>query len=380
MEYTIKYDDGYASCYTSMQDSFFVYGYYDGQSGTIDFEGTEVTPDTKLRKNTFTYNGYQFIGWNTEKDGTGISVSDEMAFMESNLSTWEQIFNSQRASLYNCDETPKITLYAQWKKVESNLLINANGGKVHGSSSYTYTKKYRETLDLDSITVTPKAGYKVSFNGNGSGTPEKSSITSTMKLTGWIYTKDSRGSDGIFDPTTNIYTFKGPQLSPNVTDTVTAQYESNFITLPGATPSGDGYFIGWYKDPQCTEYVGGKGDPYTPSGDTTLHAGFSTLSLTAYANYTANSGKGAVDLYWTQTGGVSGNFYKLYQSCEKVLSASNKGTEVSKIIDSDVDKKITKTYGYSGGTGYTQSCDVFLEEGDVIMIYSFNKSLHFNRQ
>lgn len=85
--YYIKFDENkptdaiYRTGTETMSTQTFVYDY-----------------TTKLKKNTFAYMGYSFVGWNTKPDGKGESFTDEQYI--DNLTTTK-------------NET--ITLYAQWK-------------------------------------------------------------------------------------------------------------------------------------------------------------------------------------------------------------------------------------------------------------------------
>ena len=72
---------------------------FDANGGTGSMSDMNVTRavSQNLTTNTFTRSGYDFIGWNTQSDGSGVSYSDgqEIAY----------------ASIANGDV---ITLYAQW--------------------------------------------------------------------------------------------------------------------------------------------------------------------------------------------------------------------------------------------------------------------------
>ena len=53
----------------------------------------------KLHANTYTYEGYKFVGWNTKADGTGVAYEDE-------------------ATVKNLTAEGNVVLYAQWEEVE----------------------------------------------------------------------------------------------------------------------------------------------------------------------------------------------------------------------------------------------------------------------
>ena len=65
-----------------------------GGEGGMEPQRFEVGVDTALNTNTFTREGYKFIGWNTAADGSGATYADEGAILEL---------------------TGDMTLYAQWQ-------------------------------------------------------------------------------------------------------------------------------------------------------------------------------------------------------------------------------------------------------------------------
>ena len=83
----------------------------------------------------------------------------------------------------------------------------------------------------------------------------------------------------------------------------------------GDNPEDQKRFGGWYADPDCTIFVGGPGDDFSTDHDTTLYAKWSTLHLDSEENWTANKGKGAVDLSWIQTDSAD-KVFKIYQKKE----------------------------------------------------------------
>ncbi|MBO6195823.1 MAG: InlB B-repeat-containing protein [Bacilli bacterium] len=80
---------------------------FNSNGGTGNMEPLCIlSTETKaLSKNTFTKEGYKFIGWNTKADGSGTSYNDEEIISINN----------------------DITLYAQWVKI-SQIVFDANGG------------------------------------------------------------------------------------------------------------------------------------------------------------------------------------------------------------------------------------------------------------
>ena len=87
-----------------------------GGSGSMEAQEVNGTEDITITKNTFTKEGYEFIGWNTKEDGTGDAYIDE---------------GTIPINKYSED----ITLYAEWrihgwKKVEEDWEYYNHGIKI----------------------------------------------------------------------------------------------------------------------------------------------------------------------------------------------------------------------------------------------------------
>ncbi len=74
------------------------------QSQTFTYDKLE-----NLTKNEFTRDGYTFVRWNTEEDGSGTSYTDK-----------ENVIN------LSATQDANVILYAQWKKIESSITIKFN--------------------------------------------------------------------------------------------------------------------------------------------------------------------------------------------------------------------------------------------------------------
>ena len=90
-------------------------GVLDSDTGAITFTGDPVFT-IPVSANPDNNDGFEFIGWNTESDGTGTSYEDK-----------EQVTNLSDTA----DAT--ITLYAQWEPIRYNVVFNSNGGSGTGS-------------------------------------------------------------------------------------------------------------------------------------------------------------------------------------------------------------------------------------------------------
>ena len=74
-----------------------------------------------LSKNKYFANGYKFTGWNAKANGTGTAYADEASF------TWSGSANNEN-----------ITLYAQWKKLQTSIDISVVTPPTHSDISLTY--------------------------------------------------------------------------------------------------------------------------------------------------------------------------------------------------------------------------------------------------
>ncbi len=330
-------------------------------NNATNYEGTEVTPQTKLNLNTFQRVGYEFVGWNTKKDGSGTFYEDG-------------------AEIYNLsmEENANVILYAQWKKSSSVLEIDPKGGRYEGKDKVVRVLgDYATEYEVKMADLTAPKGHTVHFD-TASGETIKS-ITAEMKFSQWCQELPFFGKmEG------NRYTFMGQDGS---VDRITAVYVPQPIVLPEAVKEGYS-FGGWFSDKECTKPVGMAGTTYTPAGDVTLYASWVELQLTADDNYVANQGKGAVNLSWCQKDNRD-KVYQIFQRTDntewiQVSSAEEKSNHytVSKAIDFSGREssymvpytgfyRITiagakgADYGeYSGGNGSVVEGCFYLEKGD----------------
>ena len=116
-----------------------------------------------LNKNEFYRNGYDFIGWNTESDGSGISYTDE-----------------QLITMF----VGHITLYAQWERIKYNLSFDANGGE---GTMAAQTFEAGVSQAIVSNTFTREGydfiGWNTKADGSGTFYTNKQSITLTQDMT-----------------------------------------------------------------------------------------------------------------------------------------------------------------------------------------------------
>lgn len=273
---------------------------YHMYNNATTYEGETVTPVTHLTANGYTRIGYVFTGWNTKPDGSGTTYADKEEIYNLSSADW----NNKNESTWTETDNGTITLYAQWRKSESTLVIDANGGKYGGLDKQSITQLYLKNYVLQADFIQAPEGYQVSFETNGGSTVE--TILGTKHFVEWMREQPFKG--WLDD---NKYIFTAPD--GNV-DTVKAAYQSDPITLPFTTKDGWS-FGGWYYDPDFSLPAGGAGDQIIPSKDMTLYAQWVDLRLQSVDNYDANDGKGAVDLSWSQSD-QNNKTYLVYQKRE----------------------------------------------------------------
>lgn len=328
-----------------------------------EYEGRSVTPQTTLNLNTYTRIGYEFIGWNTEKDGSGRSYEDGA-----------EIFN------LSMEENASITLYAQWKKRESVLEVDPNGGRYDGEAVVKrIVGNYQTEYKVKEERIEPPQGFRVQFNTMGG--EELPAIRGTRHLAGWECSQPFHGSFS-----QGIYCFRGAN---GAVDRVKALYESDAIALPEAVREGYS-FGGWFADKEGLIPVGAAGDLYVPVKDVTLYASWVDLQLVSEDNYTAYSGTGAVNLSWVQKDSRD-KIYEVYQRCEEkewekleCFEETVDSTQMSKTIYfSETEGDYTVPFSgfytlklagaqgadyddYEGGKGGLVTATVYLEKGEKL--------------
>ncbi len=93
-----------------------------------------------LKENEYYKIGYDFVGWNTKADGTGVSFSDKEKI------TAAYFQSGGKLSVYKPGET--FTLYAQWKIHTYNVTFSYKCGNVQ-NITYQYGTGSEDLKDLD---------------------------------------------------------------------------------------------------------------------------------------------------------------------------------------------------------------------------------------
>ncbi len=172
--------------------------------------------EEELSSNTFERIGYKFVGWNTKKDGSGTTYSDEQIIK--NLTN-------------NDNET--ITLYAMWEKEIRKIIYNANN---ETDESITKEYHYDEKITLEKNPFT-KEGYTFkewNTKQDGSGTAYQSEeiITITKDITLYAIWEEE------FDYIINNYhvDYTNNYISKVIVNTTVDKFKNNIIL-------GSGYSI-----------------------------------------------------------------------------------------------------------------------------------------
>ena len=315
-QYRVGYDANTAEMSYAMQDSIHMY------NNATSYDGDPVTPVKTLSKNIYKRSGYEFIGWNTEPDGSGTWYADE-----------EEIYNLTTYDYKRDNLNGRVVLYAQWKQSESTLEIDPEEGEYLGTNDITsITRYYFDSYEILEDDITPPDGATVTFVTNG-GTAV-SPVTGTTHFDEWIQSSPFLGKlvNG------NIYRYAAPD--GNV-DRLTASYAPDAITLPGTTRANYS-FGGWYYDAEFKRPAGGVGDTIIPNEDLTLYAQWVNLTLYSKDNYVDNDLKGAVDLWWEQPDDKN-KAYKLYQSLD-----SEDWYQIDSAYDKEELPNVTEEFSFTG--------------------------------
>ncbi|MDO4369126.1 MAG: BspA family leucine-rich repeat surface protein [bacterium] len=241
--YTVKYDNN-------------------GGTGTMEDSIFQYDSDSKLRKNTFTKEGYTFAGWSTSLGGK-VKYTDE-------------------ASVRNLSTGGTITLYAVWNINKYKVSVNV----INGTSDAK--EKIVEHNTSTAFKITPNTGYGLPTVSCTNGI--SASISNDSLVTGNIT------SDTVCTVTykANNYTVKYDNNggSGNMEDSI-FQYDSSY-TLRKNTFTRAGYtFKGWstsqsgevkYTDEASVRNL-------STGGTVTLYAVWERNKVSYEIRYNANGGE-----------------------------------------------------------------------------------------
>ena len=331
---------------------------------------------------------------------------------------------SENQQWYLWDNT--INLSAEWTSTNYKVDYNADGGTLLDENGNETTDTVR-TYEYDRIYnfLKAKRAYTVSYETNGGTAAINSSNTDAPgTFNGWNEQLDSntthgevKGWDGwsvgtwnwaayyngnpdLLRATNNTYdtmwailhyrehgidegrTFNGasywlPALSfKNLTANggtvnVKADYTNGTVTLPNAEKASveiDGKnvsytFDGWYLDSALTSRVGGAGDTYTPAGNTTLYAKYTTQSENLIFNQKIRVRYENADGTWTSYSTIFDQDFRTGDTVDYDFGSL------------DTDKWVRPAavkYTVSGQyqtEGYTTSVDIYRQTYNVTVTY-----------
>lgn len=300
--YLLKEEDKFAGAGGSMRPSLHMY------NNSTEYEGKRVTPCNTLSKCTFTYTGHVIKEWvlTEKKDDGSFHMNHDVKF-------------SPEAEIWNLttehwkDETsPGGTVYltAVWERAVSELQIDAGAGSYEGKEGVTSIRgAFQTTYKVQADKLEPSRGYQVQLMLRGGKLPEGESILTAKKK--FVQLLPEGDFKGVWSSKTHTYGFLAPD---GHTDRLKVVWGNGSVVLP--VPVRDGYaFGGWYMDTAGKHLAGTGGNLFTPSGDITLYAKWVDLSLDSIVNYSANDGRGAVDLTWKwgENPGANQYAYMIYQ-------------------------------------------------------------------
>ena len=333
-------------------------------------------------------------------------------------------YGSENQQWYLWDNT--INLSAEWTSTNYKVDYNADGGTLLDENGNETTDTVR-TYEYDRIYnfLKAKRAYTVSYETNGGTAAINSSNTDAPgTFNGWneqLTAQTSHGEvQGSYDWTTGTlnwaaYYNGNPDIlnaAGNVYDTiraimhyrafgisenrqftgdsywlpsvrfknltadggtvnVKADYTNGSVTLPDAEKASveiDGKnvsytFDGWYLDADLTNRVGGAGDTYTPAGNTTLYAKYTTQSENLIFNQKIRVRYENADGTWTSYSTIFDQDFRTGDTVDYDFGSL------------DTDKWVRPAavkYTVSGQyqtEGYTTSVDIYRQTYNVTVTY-----------
>ncbi|MBR0452395.1 MAG: InlB B-repeat-containing protein [Bacteroidales bacterium] len=133
-----------------------------GGSGTMEEQKIPVEQSQAITANTFTKAGYEFAGWNTVADGSGMAYTNKQVV----TLDWD------------------LTLYAQWTPGKYTVTFDANGGSGN-MTAQEYTGNMEQSLTANTFTKSNAifVGWNTASDGSGTTYTDQQSIAIISNLT-----------------------------------------------------------------------------------------------------------------------------------------------------------------------------------------------------
>lgn len=202
---------------------------FDGNGSTSGsmtaMSGLSYDVDYTLTANAFKKTEYVFNGWNTKKDGSGITYN-----------------NGQSIKNLTAESGGIVTLYAQWKEKTYKITYKLKGGKNNSKNPSVYTKSMAVTLKKPTRT-----GY--TFVGWYSDSKCKKKVTGIKKGSTGSKTFYAKWAVKKYKITYQLKGGKNNSKNP-------AYYYCTSKTITLKNPTRSGYrFMGWYSDSKYKKKV-----------------------------------------------------------------------------------------------------------------------------
>lgn len=166
---------------------------FDNNTGSGSMSDQVANSSTALAANSFTKNGFDFVGWNTQPNGQGTAY--------------------QNRELYSFDED--LNLYAQWSPSSYTVIYDTQGGSAVSNGSYTFGS----TVSLPGPPTRPGFTFSGWFTGASGGNPLGSS-----------YSPSGTGNITLYAQWTEV-----PNVLPATGASTTLAWGAGLLLLTGMT-------------------------------------------------------------------------------------------------------------------------------------------------
>jgi uncharacterized repeat protein (TIGR02543 family) len=168
---------------------------YDGNGASGEMAKTNATYDepVALTKNAFKHEGWRFLGWNTEPDGSGTSYANKQSVV----------------NLTSADGAT-VTLYAQWEQKSFNVVFTDGQGNSLSSQTVDYgqgaTAPEEPTREGYTFTGWDKAYDKITSD---------TTVNAKWRINSYTIAYDANGGEGTMSDQTVKFDEKAKLLSNN---------------------------------------------------------------------------------------------------------------------------------------------------------------------